>query len=66
MAISQEKQKLAAVIKAIEAAGYDPIAQLTGYITTGNAAYVTRQGGARTLIINVDQNFIKAYLTAHR
>ena len=50
----QQAQKLNVVIHAIEAAGYNPYAQLTGYMATGNAAYITRQGGARTIVRDLD------------
>ena len=58
----QEQQKLTIVINAMEAAGYNPYAQLTGYMITGNAAYITRQGGARELICELDRNVIGSYL----
>lgn len=58
----QETQKLTVVVHAIEAAGYNPYAQLTGYLTTGNAAYITRQGGARALVRDLDRTVIGSYL----
>ena len=50
------------VIKAIKQAGYNPYDQLTGYITTGNETYITRQGNARAIIKTLDINKIKEYL----
>ena len=65
MITTLENQKLNNIIKAIEAAGYNPIDQLTGYVKTGNDAYITRQGGARALVLDLDKDIIKAYLAAH-
>lgn len=58
----QETLKLTIAINAMEAAGYNPYAQLTGYMTTGNAAYITRQGGARQIVRELDRNLIGRYL----
>ena len=60
----QEQQKLTIVINAMEAAGYNPRAQLTGYMITGDTAYITRQGGARKMIGELDRNVIGSYLAA--
>ena len=35
------------VMKNIQREGYDPIAQIQGYLQTGNTQYVTRVGSAR-------------------
>ena len=65
MAKVQERQKLNVVIKAIESAGYNPFMQLTGYMATGNEAYITRQGGARALVHSLDRKLIQKYLAEH-
>ena len=57
-----DKQKLEFVVHAIKAAGYDPYAQLVGYVTTGNAAYITRKGGARRMVDSLDEGVILSYL----
>lgn len=64
MAKTQEKQIMNIVANAIEAAGYDPRAQLTGYLTTGNPAYITRQFGARKLVRSLRSDTIRRYLAA--
>ena len=63
MAKTLERQKLIFVVNALRAAGYDPYAQLMGYVSTGNAAYITRQGGARTMVRGLDARVILEYLT---
>lgn len=50
------------IIAALRQAGYDPISQLQGYLITGNAAYITRNGNARELIRSVDLWQLQMYL----
>lgn len=47
---------------ALKKAGYDPYAQLTGYLTTGDDAYITRTDGARKLIKLLSAAQIRQYL----
>jgi len=58
-----QRQKLLIAIAHMMAAGYDPKEQLTGYIKTGNVAYITRKGGARQMIKEINPIVIKRYLT---
>ena len=50
------------IVAAMRQAGYDPYAQLRGYLITGNAAYITRSGNARELIHSVDTWQLQIYL----
>ena len=50
------------IIKLLEEKGYDPVAQLTGYIEIGSDDYITRHGGAREKIKEIDKEVIKEYL----
>ena len=50
------------VITALQAAGYAPYSQLLVYVGTGDAAYITRQGGARELVERLDMDRIKGFL----
>jgi len=56
-------EKLNEIIKLMEERGYDPIAQLTGYIEIGSDDYITRHGGAREKIKDIDRTVIKDYLS---
>ena len=47
------------IIKLLEEKGYDPVAQLTGYIEIGSDDYITRHGGAREKIKEIDIEMIK-------
>lgn len=50
------------IIRLLEEKGYDPVAQLTGYIEIGREDYITRYGGAREKIKDVSNEDIKEYL----
>lgn len=58
-------EKLKEVITLLEEKGYDPVAQLTGYIEIGSDDYVTRHGNAREKIKAIDKEVIKKYIEAH-
>ena len=44
------------VYAALEEKGYDPIAQLAGYILSGDPSYITSHNNARSLIKHVDRD----------
>lgn len=50
------------VVAALKNAGYDPYAQLTGYLETGDDSYITRKDGAREAVKLLDKETIRAYL----
>ena len=56
------QQKIAVIESAIRDAGYDPYAQLTGYIRTHDDRYITRTGNARTLIRELDWTQLRYYV----
>ena len=56
-------EKLNEIIKLMEERGYDPVAQLTGYLEIGSDDYITRHGNARERIKEIDKDIIKTYLT---
>ena len=39
--------------------GYDPYAQLTGYVTENEPTYITSHKGARQLIVTLDMDRVK-------
>lgn len=53
------------ISQALSAAGYDPCAQLTGYLQTGDETYITRQGNARAIIMTLDKEMIARYIAKH-
>ena len=60
-----EKQFVAAmdnVVAALRERGYDPYAQLTGYITENEPTYITSHKGARQLIVTFDMERVKRFV----
>lgn len=54
--------KITVIVTALEKAGYDPYAQLTGFIRTHDTRYITRSDNARALIMDLDLNLLKSYV----
>ena len=55
------------VYSALEEKGYNPINQISGYILSGDPAYITSYGNARALIHQIDRDeiirhLVRAYL----
>ena len=47
--------ELEKVFEALKEKGYDPIAQIVGYILSGDPTYITAHKGARNLITRIDR-----------
>lgn len=58
-------KRISEIMSALSAAGYDPCAQLTGYLQTGDETYITRKGNARELIRTLDKEMIARYIEEH-
>ena len=56
-----EKQ-IALVIAALSDAGYDPYAQLTGFIQTGDDTFITRRNDARAIVSSLDREMVAQYV----
>lgn len=56
-----EKQ-IALVIAALSDAGYDPYAQLTGFIQTGDDTFITRRNDARAVVSTLDREMVAQYV----
>lgn len=56
------EKKIALVIAALSDAGYDPYAQLTGFIQTGDDTFITRRNDARTIISSIDREMVARYV----
>lgn len=50
------------IVAALKERGYDPYAQLTGYITENEPTYITNHKGARQLIVKLDMECVKRYV----
>ena len=55
-------QKLQRIVTALQNAGYDPYAQLVGFVRTDDDRYITRTDHARVLIHELDRDMLEAYL----
>ena len=47
---------------ALKEKGYDPYAQLTGYVTENEPTYITSHKGARQLIVTLDMDRVKRFV----
>lgn len=56
-----EKQ-IALVIAALSDAGYDPYAQLTGFVQTGDDTFITRRNDARAIVSSLDREMVARYV----
>ena len=50
------------IVASIQAAGFDPYAQLYGYLKTGDDTYITRTGDARRMIRTLDYSQLQIYV----
>lgn len=55
-------QTLKEIVAALESGGYDPKAQITGYLQTGDESYITRRGDARQKIALLDKEQLRQYI----
>lgn len=51
------------IVSALVERGYDPYAQLYGYLQENNPMYITKNRNARVLIQGLDKNLINQYIT---
>lgn len=54
------------IVAVLKEAGYDPYEQLYAYASTGNEAYITRRGDARTIVTSLAQDQLLNYLQSVR
>ncbi len=57
------------VYQALVAKGYDPVAQLTGFVMTGDPTYITSHENARSLICRLQRDeileeLVRSYFSA--
>ena len=50
------------IVEALKEKGYDPYAQLTGYVTENEPTYITSHKGARQLIVTLDMDRVKRFV----
>ena len=60
-----ERQFIAAmdhIVAALRERGYDPYAQLTGYVSENEPTYITSHKGARQLSVTLDMERVKCFV----
>ena len=50
------------IMSALHEKGYDPYAQIYGYLQEGNPMYITQHRDARDLIQNLDKKRLRQYI----
>ena len=50
------------IVAALRERGYDPYAQLTGYVSENEPTYITSHRGARQLIATLDMERVKCFV----
>ena len=50
------------IVAALKEKGYDPYAQLTGYVKENEPTYITNHKGARHLIVTLDMERVKRFV----
>lgn len=55
---STAREILRHVYRALQAKGYDPITQMTGFILTGDPTYITSFDNARSMICRLERDEI--------
>jgi len=50
------------IVAAVKERGYDPYAQLTGYVTENEPTYITSHKGARQLIVTLDMERVRRFV----
>lgn len=50
------------VYLALKEKGYDPINQLVGYLTTGEASYISNYKNSRNKILEIEREYLVAFL----
>lgn len=51
--MDERKARLQAVCQLLKSSGYSPEEQIAGYILTGDPAYISSKGNARTVISRI-------------
>ncbi|MCD5406562.1 MAG: IreB family regulatory phosphoprotein [Desulfotomaculum sp.] len=63
--VNQARDILMQVYIALEKKGYNPINQLVGYLLSGDPAYITSYGNARSLIRRLERDELLEELVRH-
>lgn len=62
---NQARDILITVYQALKEKGYNPINQIVGYLLSGDPAYITSHGNARSLIRRLERDELLEELVKH-
>lgn len=60
--LDQFNASMEIIVSALQEKGYDPYAQLFGYLQENNPVYITQHQNARSLIQTLDKKQIEQYI----
>ena len=60
MTHQEQREQLNLVYRALQEKGYNPLAQLTGYLLSEDPTYITNHKGARSRIAKLDRDRLLA------
>lgn len=63
--VNQARDILNTVYKSLNEKGYNPINQIVGYLLSGDPAYITSHGNARSLIRRLERDELLEELVKH-
>jgi len=61
----EPREVIMAVYEALKEKGYNPINQIVGYLLSGDPAYITSHGEARSLIRKIERDELLEELVAY-
>ena len=62
MTSAEFNKSMKIIVEALKERGYDPYAQLYGYLKENNPMYITQHGNAREIILSLDKDQIKRHI----
>ena len=62
MTSAEFNKSMKIIVEALKERGYDPYAQLYGYLKENNPMYITQHGNAREIILSLDKDQIKSHI----
>jgi len=61
----ESKKILLSVFEQLKKSGYNPTAQIAGYLITEDPTYITAKGGARVKIAEIDRDQMLTWIVEH-
>lgn len=65
MTCQEQREEFRAVYLALQERGYNPLAQLTGYLLSEDPTYITNYKGARSRAARLDRDLLLEDIVTH-